>query len=463
MNESTVPGTLSAKSASPVAVHFEPTAVRCLAETRIWSAIEAKPNFRDRLLKESDGREKSSIQSNLSLLTDAYRVDPAISPRLDELREQLRKALRLVQPVDMYVVAHPEPNAFCVPSRKGTRLIMCLHSALFDLLTTPELLFVLGHEAAHALLGHTKIAQVGFDNPDFSALEVVRLRALSRSHEISCDRIGLLACQDVRSAASALFKIMSGLGAQWLTFDEVAFAKQFDEINDMSEFTDITNGAATHPIIALRVKALVAFSQSRLYSDWRGQPAAQLTTDDLEKSVEYMLSVVEPDLTSIESASEDEAANRVLTHGAFAIVASDGVVEPTEARFLKSKGIDVTTELRNELETADFVPKTLASIANDAQLLTKKLSIANRAGLLHQMCLVAANAGGIVTGELDVIVALANMLEVPPALLERILASATSSPLAPSEEKKRRTPRKKKTEKPESAEAPPAPPSDSNP
>ena len=124
-------------------------------------------------------------------MTDGYRVDEAITPKLHRLGQLLTRVLRLPQPLDLFIWASEEKNAYCLPSRKGNRLIMCLYSGLVASLSSQELLFIMGHEVGHALLNHGQTLGVAFDNPDFSPVEVVRLRALDRAQEVSCDRFGL--------------------------------------------------------------------------------------------------------------------------------------------------------------------------------------------------------------------------------------------------------------------------------
>ncbi|MBK8119759.1 MAG: M48 family metallopeptidase [Sulfuritalea sp.] len=289
-------------------------------------------------------------------------VDAALTPTLNQLKEMLRTTLRLVQPIDLYVQANPELNAYCMPTRKGTRLVMCLHSSLVDLLTLHELMFVMGHEVGHAILGHGRIPKIGFDDMDFSPLEVVRTRTLSRRQEVSCDRVGLLACQDVRVAGSALLKIMSGLSDRWLTFDEEVFGRQFDQIADLAEVTQLEDAASTHPIIGMRAKLLRTFADSKLFADAMGRPSALVSEDDLERTSLHLLSVLEPDLSEIESASDEEAGNLLLVFGSLVLAAADGVFDAAEATFLQ-KRMKLTDDMVVAMQQPDFVERTLANIA----------------------------------------------------------------------------------------------------
>lgn len=405
---------------------FGPASVRCAAEARLWDAIQKAPSFHKRLLDQAEGSQASLVQSNLRLLTGAYRVDAAITPKIDQLRDVLRSVLRLVQPVDVYVTPNPELGAYCIQSRKGTRLVMCLNAGLFHTLTPNELLFVMGHEAGHALLGHTRIPRISFDDPDFSPFEVVRMRALERRQEISCDRVGLLVCQDVRVASSALFKVMCGLPDKWQSFDETAFAKHFDEIGGMAEIAGLDDPSSTHPIIPMRVKALIAFAQSKLYADAFGREQAELATEDMERSADYLLSVLEPDLSALETTSEQDALNRFLVSGALVMIAADGIIEPAEVDFLKAR-MEFTKEMSDGLLQPDFIERSLRALEPDAATLAKKLSITDRAGILHQLGLVAFSAGGFADGEQKVLAEVAMMLRVPPELYQRLVHDVASS------------------------------------
>jgi len=120
------------KSLSPIVASFELSRVRCEAEVALYAAVENNPDFFGRLSSCTEGSNAALVEGRLSLIKNSYRVDPTLTPHLHKLAETLRAILRLVQPLDVYVVANPELNAFCLPSRKGTRLVMCLHSSLLD-------------------------------------------------------------------------------------------------------------------------------------------------------------------------------------------------------------------------------------------------------------------------------------------------------------------------------------------
>jgi len=105
------------------------------------------------------------------------------------------------------------------------RTFVAVNSALLDALTDEELLFVLGHELGHVKCGHVLYQMLG----RFLVHVLRRLGDLTlgigkaagrallsafyewmRQAEYTCDRAGLLACQNPRAAFSAIMKLGCG-------------------------------------------------------------------------------------------------------------------------------------------------------------------------------------------------------------------------------------------------------------
>lgn len=184
---------------------FELSSIRCSVERQLDERLLADEDLRLKIGRTAEEMRGGRLQGRLELMTDAYRVDEAITPKLYRLGTVLTRALRLVHPLDIFVIPGKELNAFCLPSRKGSRLVMCLYSELLASLNSQELLFVMGHEVGHAILKHTRIPRIGFENPNFSPLEVVRVRALERTtkfHAIAsdCSRVRMFAWLQLRSS-----------------------------------------------------------------------------------------------------------------------------------------------------------------------------------------------------------------------------------------------------------------------
>lgn len=437
--EAEVVATPAAKAATkpatltPIADGFDLTSVRCAVETRLDASIRKDEKLFERIKGMSEQMLQARVRSRLELMTDGYRVDEAITPKLSRLGVVLTKALRLVHPLDIFVRSSHECNAFCLPSRKGNRLIMCLYSGLLGSLTSQELLFVMGHEVGHAILKHGETLSIGFDDPNFSPLEVVRAKALERAREISCDRFGLLACQDLRVASTALFKVTSGLSDRWISFDETAYSRHFDELSSMSELVDLEDASRTHPLTPLRVKALIAFSNSESYAKAFEKTSWNISAAEMERGVETMLSVLDPDVSELESTDEKEAANRFLFDGALLVIGADGVVGPQEVAWLdgrtekKWSGEDLARDLANP----EFQRELRQRLDANASILRNKLPELARAQLLHVMCDVALSAGGIPDTEFESLDEVRRLLKISVELAQSVLSKAKSD--APEE------------------------------
>ena len=408
---------------------FDLTSVRCATELALVDRIHKDEEFLNRVEALGKDIDQQKVHARLQLLTNGYRVDKAITPKLFRLGRMLRRVLRLVRPLDMFVLPASEMNAFCIPSRKGNRFVMCLNSALVATLSAHELLFVMGHEVAHALFRHGDLPELSFEHPEFSPFEVVRLRALSRAQEVTCDRFGLMACQNLRVASTTLFKVASGLSGHWVSFDEMAYSRHFDELSSMAEVIDLEDAARTHPFTPLRVKALIAFSKSETYSKSFGRNQWTIPGAELERGVETMLSVLSPDLAELEGKKEQEAAARFLFDGALQVIAADGVVDPEEVSWLSNftEQKHSSKELAEQLSQPGFQEQSLHRLEACAAILRNKLSERSRAGLLYAMCEVAVCAGGIPESEFAVLDHLRELLRIPVEIAQSVLRSAMSS------------------------------------
>jgi Zn-dependent protease with chaperone function len=120
-----------------------------------------------------------------------------------------------------------------------------LNAGLIDSMTPEELRFVVGHELGHIKSGHVLYYQIAMLLPVLAEvvgaatfgvgsllsfpLEVALVR-WQRMSELTADRAGLLACQDVDAATTALIKL-AGLPLKFFdkvnTEDFLAQAREF--------------------------------------------------------------------------------------------------------------------------------------------------------------------------------------------------------------------------------------------
>lgn len=177
------------------------------------------------------------------LITD--QTTPALSRSFDMVCD------RLCLPrdcVEAFVYSSPDIQAECF---SGT-LDQCtvrFSSALVNLLDESEFTFVAGHELGHFLFGHD-----GGGSENASSIEhFMQLRF----QEISVDRLGLVACLDLKIAVQAMIKTVSGLDNRHLRFNAGQFISQLSSLSDPSQGD---GPGSTHPSMFMRCRALLWFS-----------------------------------------------------------------------------------------------------------------------------------------------------------------------------------------------------------
>ena len=112
-------------------------------------------------------------------------ITPTLSNNLNIVCKRLKVPINMVK---AFVLSRPDINAHCIHyEKKGC--IIALHSELINYMSDGEIQFIMGHEIGHFLMNHNY-----FDNdPKITEEESMA----SRAGEISSDRIGLLACNQV--------------------------------------------------------------------------------------------------------------------------------------------------------------------------------------------------------------------------------------------------------------------------
>jgi len=205
----------------------------------------------------------------LVFLGSAVRVDDRQFPRVHEVFEAAASALDVGELPELYVVSDPEPNAMSIGIDQP---FVVVTSGLLELMDDEELRFVLGHELGHVLSGHAlyttmllQLAQLsgGLSWVPFGDLGLrgvlAGLYEWQRKAELSCDRAGLLAGQDLAAAQRVHMKLASGGRIDLL--DPTAFAAQGDEYLNSHDVRDtmlklLLLEARSHPFAVARAAEL---------------------------------------------------------------------------------------------------------------------------------------------------------------------------------------------------------------
>lgn len=219
-------------------------------------------------------------------LTGSYlRVN---ADNFSDIYEKVRAAcdiLDLPKIPDVYIAAGGDINAFTAGVE---RTLIVLNSGAIDLLTEDELFFVIAHEVGHIKSGHVLYYQIaeflpvigdiigsatfGVGDILSTGLQIALLK-WKRMSELTADRAGLLACQDVTPAISAMIKI-AGLPHKFYdsinTEDFIAQAREFEaldaeKLNMLAKW--LSGIEQTHPWTVMRANQFLAWIDSGDYQN----------------------------------------------------------------------------------------------------------------------------------------------------------------------------------------------------
>ena len=214
----------------------------------------------------------------LMFLGGAVRVSDRQFRHINDMLRDSCYILDMPEVPELYVLTEPVPNAMAIGFDNP---FIVLNTGLIDLLDEEELRYVVGHEVGHILSGHavyTTMAKILADLAERIAwlpLGSIALRGIimalnewMRKAELSADRAGLLAGQDVDAVKRALMK-MAG-GTRLHEMDTEAFleqAREYDAAGDvrdgMLKFLNLLR--RSHPFAVIRFAEIERWAREGEY------------------------------------------------------------------------------------------------------------------------------------------------------------------------------------------------------
>lgn len=204
-------------------------------------------------------------------------------PRLYNALITVCKTIHINKIPDFYIMQGDEINAF---TTGVDRYIIVINEGCAEKLTYDELLFVLGHEVGHIKSQHVLYYQLAsvlpllgniIGNLTLGVGELlstgIQLALLNwqRKSEFTSDRAGLLACQNLDAAITAMMKIAGYPPSYYSTIDPEDFIEQsknfegFDEdkLDKIAKVLSVMS--ATHPWTVMRAAEMVKWTESGRY------------------------------------------------------------------------------------------------------------------------------------------------------------------------------------------------------
>ncbi|MFB7476354.1 M48 family metallopeptidase [Kitasatospora sp. NPDC056184] len=292
--------------------------------TRAWEhpadrsalvALRKLTGFDDVLKRLAGLVSERSIR--LMFLATAVKTSERQFPELHAMVRDAAYVLDLDTVPDLYVTQDPTVNAFCIGIDTP---VIVVTSGLVDLLDEEELRSVIGHEVGHAMSGHavyrtmlmiltniaTRIAWVPLGNLAIMAI-VTALKEWFRKAELSSDRAGLLAGQDLQASMRALMKLAGGHNLAEMNVD--AFLEQAEEYEKAGDLRDgvlklLQALPQSHPFAVVRVAQLKKWAESDEYRSILAG-AYPRRTDDPDTSVgEQWRAAAEHYTTSVKESKD---------------------------------------------------------------------------------------------------------------------------------------------------------------
>jgi Zn-dependent protease with chaperone function len=216
----------------------------------------------------------------LMFMASSVRASDQQFPHLYQTMLDGAYILDLPRVPELFISQDPEVNAFALGTDKS---FIVVTTGLVDLMDAEEMRWVIGHELGHVLSGHgvyrtmlyyltqlaARLALVPFAWIGLKAV-IWGLEEWYRKSELSCDRAGLLACQDVAAARRALMKLAGGPQLAELSHDEfLRQAREYDAVPDVREglLKLLQLLGTTHPFAVVRFAEIDRWASEGEYRD----------------------------------------------------------------------------------------------------------------------------------------------------------------------------------------------------
>jgi len=214
----------------------------------------------------------------LTYLAGSVRVSERQFPHIYEMVRDGAYILDLPEVPECYVLQTPLVNAMALGRDKP---FIVINTGMIELFDPEELRAVIGHEIGHILSGHAVYrtmllflialaARIAWMPIGYIGLRAIiwGLEEWFRKSELSCDRAGLLAGQDIDASRRVLMKLAGG--AQLSELNPDAFREQAHEYDAVPDLRDsilkiLQLQGQTHPFAVVRFAELDHWASSGEY------------------------------------------------------------------------------------------------------------------------------------------------------------------------------------------------------
>lgn len=318
----------------------------------------------------------------------SLRVQKELLPDVYELCQQVKKKLNFNDEVDFYITGDSDVNAFSLAAEdEGEHHIVNVNSALFDLMSTDELRFVIGHELGHLINKDTALARlIGFVFPEEAAVPVTlqyKIRLHEQLAELVADRYGFMATEDLGVCVTAFFKMASGLDLQKMNVSIDALIADNNKRLDYF-LKDKGISRSSHPVNPIRVQALNLFATCK-------------TQEELQKGMDELISI----LLKVGDDELDEHMARFIASAGLIVASSDDEMKEDEINQIIEMLARLKIFPRKYLE--EIAQGDVVKTFNEAVDGILKINPGMRSSLLEYMIHIALSDKIIARKEVDLL------------------------------------------------------------
>ncbi len=200
----------------------------------------------------------------------SFKVSEKLLPQFYALCEEVKEKLDYKEPIDFYITGNSEINACAAFSYDENYPHMIeIYSGAYNLVNEDELKYLIGHEIGHLIDGDAVITGIfRFLYPDEEALDncpeylIKRFELYNQVAELSADRYGYKACENLDTCVKAIFKMASGVDLEKMNVSLKALMEENDRHLDCLYKEGGFTGDS-HPIDPIRVRALDLFANAK--------------------------------------------------------------------------------------------------------------------------------------------------------------------------------------------------------
>lgn len=271
-----VASTPSAASCSPSMpvtplARFDVESIRVVHERTYAALVEQHPLF-GVLSARLTAADPKEIRRHL--MANSLRLSESMAPEAHRVAHEAQRILGVTGELEVYQRNGAENAAMHLSSEP---ILLEIQGALLPKLDGATMLGLFGHELGHFLAHgpHSGVRGARGVMPALGQVEdddlTFALSRLSMMSELTADRVGLLACQDLHAMLRLEMVTLTGLASAELTWDTEAYLAQCKELIEtaLAEGTHVKG--LTHPEHSLRAYALWLFSESRQYRELTGR------------------------------------------------------------------------------------------------------------------------------------------------------------------------------------------------